>query len=120
MAIAFTGMFLSSSDVNGKLPPLPTWERADTMVSLMAGPEGKPATWSRRRALAIRPRRSMTMFTVFWPDQGGWKATVTGHQPFSFSHATDLSETLLVGLRPSPFRGLLGSCGRCKRASGNR
>lgn len=72
IAIAFTGMFLSSSDVNGKLPPLPTWNLADTMVSLIAGPEGN--AWyfvSMPRALSS-PWRSITMFTVFCPDHGAW------------------------------------------------
>jgi hypothetical protein len=93
MAIALTGTFLSSNDVKGKLPPLPTCARAETITSLMAGPEGKPCHLASRPRLSIRPMRSITMLTVLWPDQGGWYATVKGHQPFSLSHATDLSET---------------------------
>src|SRR3984885_2406094 len=93
MAIALTGTFLSSNDVKGKLPPLPTCARADTMTSLIAGPEGKPCHLASRPRLAISPIRSMTMLTVFWPDQDAWNATVKGHQPFCLSHAIDVSET---------------------------
>ena len=94
MATALTGIFLSSNDVNGKLPPLATCALADTITSLIAGPDGKACHFASMPRLPIRPWRSITMLTVFWPDQGGWNATVIGHQPFSLSQATDLSDTL--------------------------
>ena len=91
--MAVTGMFLSSSEVKGKLPPLPTWNRADTIVSLMAGPDGNACHFASTPRLPIRPSRSITMLMVFWPDQGAWNATCTGHQPFVFSHCTDCCDT---------------------------
>ena len=35
----------------------------------------------------------MTTLIVFWPENGPCQPTVSGHQPFCFSQATDLSET---------------------------
>src|SRR5512135_729233 len=90
IAIAVTGMFLSSSDVNGKLP---AWKRAETMVSLIAGPEGNACHFASTPRFFINPSRSITMLIVFWPDHGAWKATWIGHQPLFFSHSTDLAET---------------------------
>src|SRR5512135_1891290 len=93
IAIAVTGMFLSSSEVNGKLPPLPAWKRAETMVSLIAGPEGNACHFASMPRFFISPARSITMLMVFCPDHGAWKATWIGHHPLLFSHSTDLAET---------------------------
>ena len=61
-------MFLSSSEVKGKLPPLPTWNRADTIVSFMAGPDGKACHLASIRAFhqAFPVHHDVD---VFWPDQ---------------------------------------------------
>lgn len=40
-AIVLTGTFLSIREVNGKLPPLPNWNRPEMITSLIAGPDGK-------------------------------------------------------------------------------
>ncbi len=85
--IIFTGTFLSSSEVNGKLPPFAHCARAETITSLMAGPDENACTL---RDAALRHHQnglSMTMLIVFCRDHGGWNATVIGHQPLSLSHA---------------------------------
>ncbi len=72
IAIAFTGIFLSRSEVNGKFPPLPAWKRAETITSLIAGPEGNAWNFVSRPRCLSRSIRSITMLTVFWPDHGAW------------------------------------------------
>ena len=61
--------------------------------SLIAGPDGKACHFASTPRLLSKPWRSITMLVVFCPDHGAWKATCTGHQPFDFSHSTDLSDT---------------------------
>ena len=65
IAMAVTGTFLSRSDVNGKLPPLPTWKRADTTTSLIAGPEGNACHFASTPRFFSKSWRSITMLTVF-------------------------------------------------------
>ena len=93
IAMVLTGICLSSSEVKGKLPLLATWKLFETSTSLMAGPEPNACHLASMPRLASKPCLSITMLMLFWPDQGAWNATCSGHQPFCFSHSTDLSET---------------------------
>ena len=91
--ITLSGILLSTSEFSGKLPPTPTWMRVEMNTSFSAGPEVNAVSFDSSPRCARKPCLSITAITAFCPDHGGCQPRPSGHQPLSFSQATDFSET---------------------------